>query len=196
MAANRRASNPRSRLIASSAGILILVAAIIGAWALWPKPLPPLDAPTVDLVKFAVTDQFASLSDDQKMEYVDVLQKQGIAALAVAAAEAKLTPEQRERAIDAGTQAAINLRWGPALDEWLKLDEKGKKAYVKKIAESSPSRPKPGANVQAIGKATGRDRGMTPARQKGFIENTSPGRRAALAEFMSAVKEERAALGK
>jgi hypothetical protein len=88
-------------------------------------------------------------------------------------------------------QAAINVRLGAQLDTWLNLDEAGKKAYVKKLVKEMPPRPQgagpgPGGRMGPPG-----GRGMTPARVKKFVENTSPARRAAMPEFMAAVRKER-----
>jgi hypothetical protein len=84
----------------------------------------------------------------------------------------------------------VNVRLGAQLDEWLKLDEKGKKAYVKKLVASMPPRqgngPGPGGRMGPPG-----GRGMTPTRVKNFVENTSPAHRAAMPEFMAAVRKER-----
>src|SRR5439155_10082252 len=142
------------------------------------------------LVKFVTTDQFASMPDARKMQYVDLLLQKGFPALALAATEAKLTDAQRERGIDNATQAAINVRIGKHLDAWLKLDEKGKKEYVKKLAQQNPGRqPSPGE------RPGNRGRQMTPDQIKRFVENTTPDRRAALAEFMGALRKARDAAG-
>jgi hypothetical protein len=178
------------RVFARILAAAVLLAAGIAAYELWPQRLPPKDAPTVELVKFCTTDQFGNLSDEKKMPYVKELLDRGYLALALAANEAKLTEEERERGIDNAMQAAINVRLGEQLDTWLKLDEAGKKAYVKKLVQQMPPRqgpgPGPGGRMAPPG-----SRGMTPARVKKFVENTTPARRAAMPEFMAAVRKER-----
>jgi len=176
-----------ARIVAAA----VLIAAGVTAYELWPQRLPPTDASTVELVKFCTTDQFGNLSDEKKMPYVKALLDRGYLALALAANEAKLSEEEKERGIDNAMQAAINVRLGAQLDTWLSLDEAGKKAYVKKLVKEMPSRaqgtgPGPGGRMGPPG-----GRGMTPARVKKFVENTSPARRAAMPEFMAAVRKER-----
>jgi len=109
-------------------------------------------------------------------------------ALALAAVQAQLSDAQRERGIDNATQAAINIRMGKHLDAWLKLDERGKQEYVRKLIQQNPNRPPPGPGERP-GMRGGRQ--MTPAQVKRFIENTSPDRRAAMAEFMGALRKAR-----
>jgi hypothetical protein len=180
------------RNIGAIGATIVLIGAGVLAWTLWPARLPPMDAPTVELVKFVPTDAFEALPDAKKIAYVRELLGRGLPALALAAEEAKLTEAQRQRGIDNATQAGINVRMGGHLDAWLKLDAKGKKDYIHKIVAENPARP-PGPG-QRPGQ---RGRGMTADQVKRFIENTSPDRRAAMAEFMAAVRNERdAAAGK
>jgi hypothetical protein len=173
-------------IIAMTAGL----AAIALAWWLWPTRPPPIDAPTAELVKFVTTDQFDNLTDERKLAYVRTLLDQGLPALAMAATEAKLTDAQRERGLDNAMQAGITIRMGKHLDTWLKLDEKGKRDYNKKLVRDNPHRP-PGPGERP-GTRGGK---MTPDQVKRFVENTSPDRRAAMAEFMGALRKEREAAG-
>ena len=174
------------RAVGAIIASLVLLAAGIGAYSLWPARLPPMDAPAAQLVKFVTTDQFADLPDEKKTAYVQTLLDKGLPALVLAAEEAKLTEAQRQRGIDNATQAGINVRMGKHLDAWLALDAKGKQAYVKKLVAENPSRPVgPGNRPGQAG------RRMTPDQVKRFIENTSPQRRAAMAEFMAAMRKER-----
>ena len=171
-------------------GAAIALVTIVLAWEFWPTRPPPIDAPTAELVKFVATDQFANLPDDKKQLYVQTLLDKGLPALALAAAEAKLTDAQREHGIDNAMQAVINIRMGNHLDNWLKLDEKGKRAYIQKIVHDNPQHP-PGPGDRP-GSRGGR---MTGDQVKRFVENTSPARRAAMAEFMGALRKEREAAG-
>jgi hypothetical protein len=170
---------------------LLLAATFALAWWFWPTRTPPLDAPTVDLVKFVASEEFETLSDDRKLAYVQTLMDKGLPALALAAAEAKLTDAQRERGIDNATQAGIKVRMGKHLDTWLKLDEKGKRDYIRKLVRDNPTRP-PGPGDRPGSRGGGR---MTASQLKRFIENSPPTQRAAMAEFMAALKKEREALG-
>jgi hypothetical protein len=174
---------------AVAAGLAIVIIAITGVlvYAVWPARRPALDAPTSELVKFVTTDAFAALPDDKKMQYVQTLLDKGMPALVLAAAEAKLTEAQRQRGIDNAMQAGINVRMGQHLNAWLKLDEKNRREYVKRLIQENPNRvPGPGERPGMRG-----GQRMTPEQVKRFIENTSPDQRAAMAEFMAAVRKER-----
>src|SRR5262245_18280630 len=108
----------RKKLIA----FIFALVAVVGigvTYVVWPARLPPIDASTVELVKFVATDKFADLSDDAKQKYVQSLMDKGLPALLLAANEAKLTEAQCQRGIDNATQAAINIRMGAHLDAWL-----------------------------------------------------------------------------
>jgi len=171
-------------------GLTAAVATVILAWLFWPTRPPPMDAPLTELVKFVTTDAFDNLPDDQKAAYVKMLLDKGLPALAMAAAEAKLTDGQRERGLDNAMQAAINVRMGTHLDTWLKLDEKGKRDYIRQLVRDNPQRP-PGPGERP-GMRGGR---MTPDQLKRFVENSPPAQRAAMAEFMAALRREREAAG-
>lgn len=176
-----KAKNPDRRIVASIVGTGILIATGISAYLWWPRSLPALDAPTTELVQFALTDRFASLSEDKQVPYVDALIKRGVPALIMAAAQVGMTPEQRQKAFDNSMQAGMRVVLGPQLETWLKLDEKGRREFAKKVAQQSPMRP-------FGGPARPGGRPMTPARVKQFVENTPASRRAAMAEFMSDVQ--------
>lgn len=169
--------------------IALLVLAIVGiiTWRNWPQRLPPVDSSTKDLVRFITTDQFANLPDEKKIEYVRASFREGRLGLIMAADEAHLSEEERVRGISNAVDAAIQVRWGQHLDTWLKLDPKAKQAYVKKVA-AQMGPPREAAPPLRRGSGNGM---ASPERQKVMIENTSPQRRAAMAEFMAAVQAER-----
>lgn len=169
---------PGRKAIASALGTGILVAAGLSAYLWWPRSLPPMDAPTTELVTFATTDRFASLPESKQVAYVDAMIKRGVPALVMAAAQVGLTEHQRQKAFDNSMQAGMTLVLGPQLDTWIKLDEKGRREFAKKVAQEAPMRPF-GGPTRPGGRA------MTPARVKQFVENTPPARRAAMAEFIS-----------
>jgi len=172
--------------LASIIALLALVVVGIVTWRNWPQRLPPVDAPTKDLVRFITTDQFQNLPDDKKIEYVRASFRDGRVGLMLAAEEAHLSEEERVRGISNAVDAAIQVRWGQHLDTWLKLDPKGKQAYVKKIAAQMGPPRESAPPVRRGGNAV-----ASPDRQKGMIENTSPQHRAAMAEFMAAVQAAR-----
>jgi hypothetical protein len=180
----------RRRALGILLGVAAAIATIVLAWTFWPTRQPPMDAPLSELVKFVTTDAFDNLPDDKKVTYVQTLLDKGLPALALAAAEAKLTDAQRERGMDNAMQAAINVRMGKHLDTWLKLDDKGKRDYIRKIVHDNLQRP-PGPGDRP-GTRGGR---MSGDQVKRFVENTTPARRAAMAEFMAALRKERDAQG-
>jgi hypothetical protein len=204
-------ADPKKKMLATAAGVLILVGGGIAAWMLWSDPLPPADAPALELIKFAATDRFAELPDEKKQVYVDAMM-QNPAAMSAAARDASLSDDQRENAF----MNAMSIRMNKRLDDWLKLDEAGKKKYaedmVKEAARRASTRPttRPGLLSRATGGALGgagttrggpgggmgARRNLTPQRQKRMIESMRPDRRAALPEMMSALRKAREAAGK
>jgi hypothetical protein len=190
------------RIIAAAAGTVMLSAAAIGAWLLWPARAVPLDAPPIELVKFAASDTFASLPDDKKLPYVAVMEKNPLAMI-TAARDAKLTEEQRRAAFENVMQA----RWNQMLDEWLKLDAAGRDAYAKKAARDMDAQraklaaatraaaalgmsAKPAQSSSGGGAGTNR-RFVSPERQKRIVETMPPNRRAAMSEFLAALHKAR-----
>ena len=178
-------------------GSILFVALVIVAYENWPQRLPATDASALELVKFCTSDQFANLDESQKLPYVEALMKKGIPTIIAAANEAKLTQDERQRGLENALQAGIQYRWGQHLDNWMQLDPKAKQEYVKKVAAQMPMRP-PGINTPGPsdpsrnGKPGARGgRFSDPARHKAFIENMSPDRRAAMAEFMSDLRAAR-----
>ncbi len=167
--------------------VALLAVSVIGVvtWRNWPQRLPPVDSSTKDLVRFITTDRFANLPEEKKIEYVRASFRNGRVGLVLAAEEAHLSEEERIRGISNAVDAAIQVRWGQHLDAWLKLDQKGKQAYVKKIAAQMGP---PKESAPPLRRGSGM---ASPDRQKVMIENTSPMRRAAMAEFMAAVQATR-----
>ena len=172
-------------LIVSIIGVVFVAAIAIGAYEWWPQRLPSADASPAVLAKFITTDQFDNLPLDQQERYVEALMKQGFAVIIAAAKEANLTAAERQRGLENAMQAGMEYRWGKHLDIWLKLDDKGKADYVKKVVAAMPPRP---AGMDPRG-APGNRRSMSPERQKRFIESMPPDRRAQMAEFMKAVRD-------
>jgi hypothetical protein len=169
----------------------------IAAYMYWPQRLPAADAPAAELVKFCTGDTFANLPEEQKYVYVEALMKKGPAIIIAAANEAKLTPDERQKGLENALQAGIQYRWGQHLDNWLLLDPKAKQEYAKKIAAQMPLRP-PGINTpgpadraRAGGGGARGGNFSNPTRHKNFIESMPPDRRAAMAEFMSQLREAR-----
>jgi hypothetical protein len=171
-------------LVGSTIGLIIVIAGAIVAYKNWPQRLPSTDAPAAELVKFVTTDQFDNLPLAQQEQYVNALMKQGFGAIITAAKEAGLTKEERQKGLENAMQAGMMVRWGRHVDKWLSLDQKGKAEYVKQVVAQMPPRP-PGMDPRANRAG---QRFMTPEKQKRFIENMAPDRRAAMAEFMSAVR--------
>ena len=149
-------------LMVSILGAAICAAAAVAIWHYWPRRLPPLDGKPAELVKFCTSEQFARLPEDKKEQYVAALMEKGFATIIAAAAEAQLTPEERQRGLENGMEAGLQVRWGKHLDNWLALDEKAKAAYVKKVVAQMPARP-PGMDPRG---ANRQNRIMTPQRQK------------------------------
>ncbi len=177
----------RRTLIVSIVGVVLVAGVAITAWKLWPQRLPSADASPAVLAKFITTDQFDNLPLDEQERYVEALMKQGFAAIIRAAKEANLTAAERQRGLENAMQAGMEYRWGKHLDIWLKLDDKGKADYVKKVVAAMPPRP---AGMDPRGAPGNRaTRSMTPERQKRFIESMPPDRRAQMAEFMKAVRD-------
>lgn len=170
------------KIIVSVVGLIAVIAAGITAYKMWPERLPSPNASAPELVKYITTDQFAKLPLDKQEIYVETLMKQGFPTIIMAAQQAGLTPEERQRGLENAMQAGMQIRWGRHLDKWVKLDAKGKAEYVKQVVAQMPKRP-PGMDPRAKS-----NRFMTPERQKNFIESMSPDRRAEMAEFMSAMR--------
>jgi hypothetical protein len=190
--------DPRSKSMATIAGTFILIGVGIAAYIFWPERLPPADASPAELIKFAVSDKFANLPEAKRQVYVDAMMKNRLGMFA-AFQQAKLTDDQRESLFMNAMSLAMNKR----LDEWMKLDEKGKQQYVQNMVKEMGQRPPgapggAGAANRGAGGPGGRGgpRNMTPERQKRFIENTSPGRRAAMGEFMASMRKARDAAEK
>src|SRR5688572_8090657 len=157
----------RRRALVVVAALVVAASGVI-AYVNRPAPLPPVNAQPVELVKFCTTDAFANLPESKKYAYVEALINQGIVVIIAAADEAKLTEAERQRGLENAMQAGIQYRMGKHLDEWLKLDEAGKREYVKKVAAES----RPRLGIAAPGNNSSRGgRFMTPDRQKRFIES-------------------------
>jgi hypothetical protein len=145
--------------------------------------LPPLDAPNEVLVKFCASDDFAKLPLEQQEPYVKHLMDQGFFAIIAAAQNANLSQDERQKGLQNTMQAGMNVRWGQHLDEWLKLDEAGKAAYVQEVIAEMPARPR-GMDPRGAARS---NRLMTPQQHKKFVEGMAPQRRAQLAEFMQQI---------
>jgi hypothetical protein len=183
----------RRRALGILLGVAAAIATIVLAWTFWPTRPAPMDAPTAVLIRFVTTEQFDNLPEDKKIAYVQPLMelmRSDPVNFMLAVGQAKLTEAQRERGLDNAMQTAINVRMGKHLDTWLKLDDKAKREYIRKLVRDNPQRP-PGPGDRP-GTRGGR---MSGDQVKRFVENTSPARRAAMAEFMAALRKERDAAG-
>jgi hypothetical protein len=181
------ASTPsRKGRVASLVGFVAFIAIGIGVYVYWPwrNSGPGLDAPATELVKYCATEDFDKLPRDRQQAYVETLMKQGFGAIAAAAMTAHMTPEQMQRGLENATLAGMEVRWGKHLDNWLKLDAKGKTDYVKNVVAAMPPRP---AGFDPRNRGGGR-RAMTPAQIKKFVEGMQPDRRAEMAEFMAQIR--------
>ena len=175
-------------VLASVLGIVLLTGLGIATYLLWPARLPADDAPPAEVIKFMATDQFARLSDDRKQRYVGMLARNFLGALVAA----QSIPEETQ---DLAFANAMQAMWNQRLDEWLKLDAKGKEAFVQKALQQrrDGAATRPSASPGAVAGAARRfgHQNITPERQKRFIENMPPDRRAAMAEMMGAMRKAR-----
>src|SRR5437764_173000 len=129
------ATPSRKALVGSLIGFFAMLGIGVGVYVYWPlrNSGPALDAPATELVKFCATDDFDKLPRDRQEQYVEGLMKQGFGAIAMAAMAAHMTPEEMQRGLENATLAGMEVRWGKHLDNWLKLDAKGKADYAKKV---------------------------------------------------------------
>jgi hypothetical protein len=174
----------RNRLIfAASAGLLI--AAAVTGYALWPRPVPPPDAPSAELIKFIATDRFTKLPEAVQSQYVDRLTSLTIPQLILAAGDSGLSEEQRGVAFNNGRNAWI----AKHIPEYFHLPPgQPRQAYLDNLLSSVPMQI---ANASGGWASDGRGRPMTPQAIKQWIESVPPSHRALAAEFTADLERRR-----
>ncbi|MGH7214960.1 MAG: hypothetical protein ACREIT_09370, partial [Tepidisphaeraceae bacterium] len=180
------------------------------AWRMWPSPKPSPDASLPALVKFASSEQFVNLSDQDKKPYLDRFSEQfekNPMELFRAARDANLSDDERMT----GMQNVMSARWNKTLDGYFAQTIPQRTAYLDQIIDqqekargqwaqrrnSATTRPTGTSEARREGGSGGRGGGRwaDPARMKQRLENTPPARRAQFAEFMKAMRDRRAARG-
>src|SRR5436190_24280174 len=90
-----RSAKSASQWTVTAVGALVVTAVGLLGWWLWPEHVPAPDASPVTLVKFASTDRFSRLPEQEKQPYIDPLTKIPRRDLFGAAREANLSQDER-----------------------------------------------------------------------------------------------------
>lgn len=193
---SKTTSHKRKTIIWIGISVLLVSTIIMAVIMLWPEPMPPLDAPREQLVKFTASNRFAKLPDEQKQPYIDAFQKWTREERHEAVEKADLSDEQRGKAFG----NTFGKMMGQRIDGYFAItDPKEQKAYLDKMIDEGEARMAQSRKAEAqqpktADGSTPERRGPgfgDPSRMKGMLENFPPDQRAKMAAFFAAMQDRR-----
>jgi hypothetical protein len=206
---------PASQWTVTAVGALVVTAVGLLGWWLWPEHVPSPEASPVTLVKFASTDRFARMSEQEKQPYVDALSKIPRRDLFGAARDANLSQDERmnamenvmggrmQKQLDAFFVLPMGAQRDAYLDKMIDEQERNMREWMQRAATRPARADGAGGGSNGNGgearNRQGRGQGgqnfYSAERMKRRIENTPPARRAQAAEFWAAMRARREARG-